>query len=102
MEAKMEQNHLIVPHNLVLSRVSNRLQMLLKKELTASPLTEDDGRWYLLDSGNYYSGQLNEGLPAGIGTYLLSNRVYYGETVKGKPEGMGVILNDNFVFKGEF
>ena len=74
----------------------------MRKQFPTSPLAEDDARWYLLDSGNYYNGELIDEKPFGIGTYLLSDKVFYGETNINKPHGMGVIISDQYIFKGQF
>jgi len=42
--------------------------------------------WYLLPSGNYYSGEFTDGELGDQGTYLLSNgAVYSGKVVGGSP-----------------
>lgn len=38
IEILKEQNHYIVPHDLVVSRVSSKTQLLMKKEFPTSPL----------------------------------------------------------------
>jgi hypothetical protein len=49
-------------------------------------LIKEESMWYLLPSGNYYSGEFNDGRPGDMGTYLLSGgQVYSGKTIDDRP-----------------
>ena len=95
VEAKVEQNHLIVPISLVRARVDKKLSHALGEEMTLSSF-RDSSTWYLLPSGNYYSGELKDNEPIGVGTFLLPKMIYFGSVRNQKPEGEGSILGEEF------
>lgn len=92
---------MIVPVSLVKQRISKKLSSALGEELAASNF-QDDSKWFLLPSGNYYNGELRDNEPYGVGTFLLPNMIFFGSVRNRKPEGEGSILAGDFEFKGKF
>lgn len=99
VEAKIEQNHLIVPTSIVKQRIPNELMMVVSKQFSRS-LFEDDSKWYLLPSGNYFSGTLKNSVPLGIGTYILHHKLFFGEVDNHKPSGKGVLITEDWTYQG--